>query len=506
MYASAVKGYSEVLVELFARLPPTGEVLVEKSRMLAWASCQEAELFLSTSQTSRVFEMTIDTLRLLKAELEAFDPGDLTLDNRSLLEVRALNTQLLNMLPPDRRSGSRSQLESILFAEAELAGMDITSFVSESFSDKSRIAQMAQTKQLVTCANDGAVQAVSTTFRTVSPSEFVKSSSGEVRTARVRGGVQTLLVETVQYQDPVTGQRLLPRINALCTLLSTPSLSHQLRTPPLFALCDNKEAFCFDLLYENPRLERNEPQHVVPVTLHSLLTECVSSRYPSLGDRMNLALDLAETLAAFHHVNWYHKDLTSSNILFFPSEAVLPNLRARDPYLFGFQHSRGEEDLTQGPLQDKRHHRYHDPGYISVTNRQFKNFVFQYDWYSLGIILFEIGFWDPVDVTMNKYAGETNENFAKLLVGQQLPALSFFVGNEYVDIIRFCLTGSGTTMHVGTGDAVVSSQPNVLFKNNVVLPLQALASRYSPPKTSRKRKASIGEDTDKSKSSKMIRH
>lgn len=505
MYTSAIKGFSEALVEVFVRLPTTWPVLVEKSRMLAWVSCQEAELFLSTSQTSRVFETTIEVLRLLKTELGSFDPEDLTQDNRSLSEVRALNTQLLNMLPPDRRLRSRSQLESILFAEVESAGIDITHYVSESFSDNSRIAQMVQTKQLVTCANEGTVQAGPQNFRTVVPKNRVKLSSGPISTAKMRGTDQILLIETIPYHDPITGKKLLPRINTLCTLLSTPSLAIQLRTPPLFALCHDREAFCFDLLYENPRTKRDGSQYMAPVTLHSLLSEGVRSRYPSLGDRIKLALDLAEALAAFHDVNWYHKDLTSSNILFFPVEATNSSFRAQDPYLFGFQHSRGEEDLTQGPLQDKRHHRYHHPNYISITNHQFKGFIRQYDWYSLGVLLFEIGFWAPVDVTMNQHADETNESFAKLLL-DHLPTLSFFVGDEYVDVIHFCLTGSGRTVHAGGSGPVLSPQPNVLFKNQVVLRLQALTSRYSSTKRSMKRKASIGEDMEKDHSTRIRRY
>jgi hypothetical protein len=70
-----------------------------------------------------------------------------------------------------------------------------------------------------------------------------------------------------------------------------------------------------------------------------------------------LALELAEAiLAAFHEVEWFHKDLTSSNVLCFPATESTPSAMAQNPYLFGFRHSRHAADgFTTGPLQDKMH-------------------------------------------------------------------------------------------------------------------------------------------------------
>lgn len=63
--------------------------------------------------------------------------------------MRELNIQLfLNMLSPEQRASSQSRLESILFAEMECAGIDVTTTLKSALGSSS-ILQIAETKRIV---------------------------------------------------------------------------------------------------------------------------------------------------------------------------------------------------------------------------------------------------------------------------------------------------------------------------------------------------------------------
>jgi hypothetical protein len=255
------------------------------------------------------------------------------------------------------------------------------------------------------------------------------------------------------------------------------------------------------LLYDFPKAHEVGVPGQIPITLHELLTEQDPSNFPSLEIRLKLALDLAESLAAFHDVNWYHKDLTSYSVLFFPSQTAT-TARASQPYLIGFQHSRNaSDDFTEGPLQDRNHHRYHDPKYISMENRQFTGFRPQFDYYSLGILLVEIGFWATIDTIMNEHANEDNYAFSTTIIKQKLPILSFSMGSKYVNIVEQCLVsstdvniveqclvGSGKKSSSLESGSTLKTPGNFYFKQRVVMPLRSFGKCYLPQEPGRKRK------------------
>ena len=123
-------------------------------------------------------------------------------------------------------------------------------------------------------------------------------------------------------------------------------------------------------------------------------------RQPLLGDKLRLAAALAQFLGDFHNVGWLHKGFNSNNILFFniqdseqSSNPILATQVLERPYVVGFQESRlgGKTWQTAGPascanFQDYQHPEYDRTGRYRAT----------YDYYSLGLILLELGFWQPL--------------------------------------------------------------------------------------------------------------
>jgi hypothetical protein len=109
---------------------------------------------------------------------------------------------------------------------------------------------------------------------------------------------------------------------------------------PFFAPCDNRDEFSWDILFNYPQTKSHKRDHKSPVTLRAILIEQYVPNMPSLDDRFDLAFHVAEGLAAFHNVGWFHKNLISSKIIIFPSDYHRLPIIIRDPYVCGFKYSR----------------------------------------------------------------------------------------------------------------------------------------------------------------------
>jgi putative Mn2+ efflux pump MntP len=77
----------------------------------------------------------------------------------------------------------------------------------------------------------------------------------------------------------------------------------------------------------------------------------------------------------------------------------------------------------------------------SLSVVSLKSFIRQYDWYSLGILLFQIGLWAAIEDIMVEHT-KKNEEFATVLVEEKLHVLAFHMDAEYSEIAKFCFTCS----------------------------------------------------------------
>ena len=98
------------------------------------------------------------------------------------------------------------------------------------------------------------------------------------------------------------------------------------------------------LVFESPEGIDRQAQ---PVPLLYALEFCTK---PTLSHRVILANKIAQSLLYLHTVNWLHKALRSSNILFFPSPDAPVDVRS--PFVTGYDNSRRsrfEEATTEVP-------------------------------------------------------------------------------------------------------------------------------------------------------------
>lgn len=228
------------------------------------------------------------------------------------------------------------------------------------------------------------------------------------------------------------------------------------------------------LVFENPA--GIDPQ-IQPVSLLHALEQRTK---PPLTHRVALAHKVAQCILYLHAVNWLHKALRSSNILFFPPPDG--ELDVRSPYVTGFDNSRRsrfDEETTQvlriGRMEVYRHPDTQLDGLMLPYRKTF-------DVYSLGLVLAEIALWEPIVSIMG--IQETMDRSRKATSGVQerwlaseprlLDSLRAEIGEKYAGAVETCLKGRDA-FAIERKDAETSADTGMLiqrgFNAKVVRPL-----------------------------------
>lgn len=173
-------------------------------------------------------------------------------------------------------------------------------------------------------------------------------------------------------------------------------------------------------------------------TLRTVLAEQAE---PLLNSRFRLAQTLATTVLEFHKVAWLHKSISSLNIAFVYPKGSSWRKGVDSPYLLGFLNSRPDGKDTHSnwvhehdrALMDSQH-----PGYLKHKGKV--RYRPEFDYYSLGMVLLEIGYWKPLNKIIAKTPGSP-EDLLSHLRRKQVPGLGFTMGTTYRDVVDACLGG-----------------------------------------------------------------
>lgn len=186
-----------------------------------------------------------------------------------------------------------------------------------------------------------------------------------------------------------------------------------------------------------------------PSSLLTALSISTSWR-PSLDARLRLARSLCETLLLLHSVNWLHKSIRSETILLLSEASTTGSPPARGPpnlshpRLSGFEYSRLDNDFTSGhPDYEMQRNIYRHPHRWDQPNESFSKI---HDIYSLGVVLLEIGLWEPIINFDAKKGGERlQERFRDAgitrdrLLRHANKRLGFYAGERYQELVLKCL-------------------------------------------------------------------
>lgn len=190
------------------------------------------------------------------------------------------------------------------------------------------------------------------------------------------------------------------------------------------------------------------------VSLQKLLRDSFHSvdarETPSLRARFQLARHITTALYQLQCSGWLHRNLSSDQIVFFHEQASTPGkgqLRLDAPFLTGLQYSRPDD---QSPADYEVHSEGFDTGdpnwgrlglYLHPDfSRRARRYQRSDDVYSLGVILLEIAFWEPVEVFRHGEF-EPVPDVAARIADSARAELAAEAGDFYRDAVLRCLEG-----------------------------------------------------------------
>jgi hypothetical protein len=157
---------------------------------------------------------------------------------------------------------------------------------------------------------------------------------------------------------------------------------------------------------------------------------------PPVGDRMRLAEMLCKAMFDLHVAEWFHKNLSSYNILLFPedeAEEDISNYSVICPYIVGFNNSRPSKpsEFSDPASISLDLRRYWHPDYKNVVGQKYRH---EFDYYSLGVVLLEIGLWSPLSMLTTEFAQVGPSEFAEG-IRSLCSGLSSFIGVIYQGVV-----------------------------------------------------------------------
>lgn len=200
-------------------------------------------------------------------------------------------------------------------------------------------------------------------------------------------------------------------------------------------------------VYSGPSDSHKQSEELQPATLLSVLqtgaksVRNANSAIPPLEDRFRLAFALTHTFSKLHGEKVVHKDVNSSNILVFRknrrqsrnSEAL--QYAFRSPVICSFDLF-SEYDISSTTTAMHPQNIYRHPEDPKYTGEKGKEYGPQFDLYSLGLILLEIGLWFPLsDIWKSRY---TLSDFKQRVEENYIRKLAAKCGTAYMQAVRDC--------------------------------------------------------------------
>ena len=194
----------------------------------------------------------------------------------------------------------------------------------------------------------------------------------------------------------------------------------------------------------------------------------------SLNERLKLAHKLAEAVFFLHAAGFVHKNITSYSVVGLRRSVVLPGEIVPDTYLLGFDLIRGKDTITtkEGAIYGSEHtesmwdfnvFQHPDRFKGSYSDRYIKT----YDVYSLGIVLLEVGLWEPLQRVARGLTKKDPLSWPRELL-EIVPQIGPRAGESYQNLVAWCLGLKG--------DHIVADSD---FVREVLDPLENMATVLS---------------------------
>jgi hypothetical protein len=262
-----------------------------------------------------------------------------------------------------------------------------------------------------------------------------------------------VLVEWKSYEglwDTEIGNQLFERVELLAQFLQIASQSSStlnLRLLECLGYCHDDSRNRLGFVFDIPASISDRKSFLRLKNLLNAYHE-QKSFPPSVDDRVRIARSLCRAMFEFHSSEWFHKGFTSSHIIIF---SEVEDTRAKDsdeplnvknysilaPYIIGFNYSRPSKpnEFSEPSKISEESRRYQHPDYKNIPMQKYRH---EYDYYSLGMVLLEIGQWRPLGVIMNGKTGFDQldaKAFANEIKEIHCAHLGSFISDKYARVV-----------------------------------------------------------------------
>lgn len=401
-------------------------------------------------------------------------------------EIRALNASLLLLLGPDQQE--RVQRQSLI----KILDDPGTSTLSRSSSgEDSELVTLANLQSLQDTyqGSDARLPAAPTPYhlhmysRDDFESEVIKlgdtRSWGQLDNEKV-------LVEWKYYSKEKPGLRQITRLTNLVGLLNHNSLLQKFLAPKCKGLVDDPLNSRIGIIYRTSKAHAEKRAKFEYLELQKFVRS--TPTMPSVGERFQIGKKLATAMSNLHSVHWLHKSFRSDNIVFLenPTSIAQPpspdgdivrnptqmgGLGALSPtpsplpqlFIIGWDLSRPDSpselsesiSLSSASFQNKRENMklYSHPeihASLLSTNKH-SRYRTEFDIYSLGLVLLEIGLWRTLDSMRRKCSSD--EDFRRMLRSEYCDKLLPKMGSIYWRATQRCIANDFDLQATDSGEA-----------------------------------------------------
>ena len=391
----------------------------------------------------------VDDLQMVKGALNQTHSTLRDIDKRvstqlSTIQIlRQSNNLLINHLSSERYRRATEYCDFQLMTERSRSLIENAS--ETSMPDGPKLQMLSRVTAL---AVD--LQAPGSSSRREKPVDLkrlqLKSRMGDFQIGTLSKGdgndQRQVLVEVKRYEErrgeQYVAAELRTRLELLTDILrkvqGAPE-EERFRVLPCIGFFQDHNSSTCGLIYEYPSpnsLERS-------ITLQSALKKSKDQPelQPSLEMRFELANILASSVLQFHKVSWLQKSINSFNVAFFHARSETWSEHLDSPVFLGYSYSRSRDTrtFTEGPDQNKEHSEYQHPHYREKGFR----YRAEYDYYSLGLLLLEIGVWEPFEDW--KLSSQRGKSLLDKILEEVVPRLRVSMGSRYQFIVERCLRG-----------------------------------------------------------------
>jgi serine/threonine protein kinase len=465
---AALLAIMEKTEEMYTNWSPRSESIefdVESKRHQSWKLAFESIAgedghALLTLKPAPDFRLMIQCLLEIQEELQSLQPHSLQARHHATQSLRLLGSRLNSLLPQKVMQMASSHFESLLIDTDNLKILEERGDALSRFPFDRRIGMLAAIKRMTLLVNSNAETPTNLLIKDPQFMRYTRNldyNDMYVRKDHEGASENIVLVEWITYAEHWSnesiGNELFNRVNAIATLLSLSKPANGLRTLPCQGYYHDPARLGFGLVFDLPHELTTDSLRIA--TLRQAFDD---PSKPLLGDRFRLAHGLAIALLDFHKVGWLHKSFSSLNVIFLaPTETALAGCIS-DFYIKGFTRSRVDDlnAFTEGPSGEKD---YQHPEYLKDSSR----FRREFDYYSLGLVLLEIGYWMPLEKLTKDWVCSP-EGFRELLVKRRVPQLGRSMGARYRDAVKVCLEGN----FEGVQGESHTSMLHLIFTNQVI--------------------------------------